>query len=205
MCNGYRCSVAAVVGLRERKKARTRRAIVEVARSLFLESGYDGTTLADIAAAADVAPGTVRNYFATKADIVFSAQDEAIAALVDAVQGREPGTSALAPVRQWLSDPAPAAASRRDELPGEAAWLRGMPKLVSSSPELSSAARRRYEGLEEALERALAVEVGEAPAGVLARMVAAALLFADDDPKADRGYLGRCIDATARAVAAVPA
>lgn len=196
--------MAAVAGLRERKKARTRRTIVEVARALFLEHGYEGTTLADIAATAEVAPGTIRNYFSTKADIVFAAQDEAIDGLVHAVEGRPPGASAIEPVTAWLSDPA--AASRAwSGMPGDALWRRRMPRLVASSPELVSAARRRYDGVEHSLARALAAEAGEARAALLARMVVAALAFADDDPRADRRSIGRCIEATARAVTAAGA
>ena len=41
-------------GLRERKKQQTREAIERAANELFLERGYQATTLPDIAEAADV-------------------------------------------------------------------------------------------------------------------------------------------------------
>ncbi len=57
-------------GLRERKKARTRALIQQTALRLFREQGYDGTTVEQIAEAAEVSPSTVFNYFPTKPDLV---------------------------------------------------------------------------------------------------------------------------------------
>ena len=59
-------------GLRERKKQRTRRTIVDVATRLFAEQGYDATTLVQIADEAEIAPSTFFNYFPAKVDIVFA-------------------------------------------------------------------------------------------------------------------------------------
>ena len=48
--------------LRERKRVRTREALIDAAAELFERRGYDGTTIADIAAAADVSTRTFFSY-----------------------------------------------------------------------------------------------------------------------------------------------
>jgi AcrR family transcriptional regulator len=57
-------------GRRARKKAATRRVIVETAIRLFGDHGIDAVTVDQIAVAADIGKGTIYNYFPTKEDIV---------------------------------------------------------------------------------------------------------------------------------------
>jgi AcrR family transcriptional regulator len=50
----------------ERKKAKTKEMIYQTALQLFMEKGFDNTTVDEIAAKADVAKGTFFNYFPHK-------------------------------------------------------------------------------------------------------------------------------------------
>lgn len=59
-------------GLRGRKKARRRDEIIAAAKDLFARQGIDATTMADIAAAADISTPTVFNYFGSKDGILIA-------------------------------------------------------------------------------------------------------------------------------------
>ncbi len=87
----------APVGLRARKKARTRALIQEQALRLFAAQGYDETTAEQIAEASEVAASTLFRYFPTKADIVrYDALDPI---LFDAYRRQPPGLPAMAALR----------------------------------------------------------------------------------------------------------
>ncbi|MBN2586674.1 MAG: TetR/AcrR family transcriptional regulator [Candidatus Fermentibacteraceae bacterium] len=63
------------MGLREVKKERARSAILKAARELFFSLGYDGTTVEAMAQKAEVAVGTVYNYFESKSSIILAITD----------------------------------------------------------------------------------------------------------------------------------
>jgi AcrR family transcriptional regulator len=60
-------------------KEATRKRILEVARRLFAEKGYEETTTRDIARAAGIASGTLFNYFPSKEAVVAQLAGEALA------------------------------------------------------------------------------------------------------------------------------
>jgi AcrR family transcriptional regulator len=77
-----------VVSLRERKRARTRQALVDAATRLFERNGYDQTTVADIAAAAEIGTRTFFSYFASKEEVLFPESDARVQATLDAIAAR---------------------------------------------------------------------------------------------------------------------
>jgi AcrR family transcriptional regulator len=77
--------------LRERKRLRTRQALIAAAAELFEARGYDGTTIADIAAAAGVSTRTFFSYFASKEEVLFPDADARVKAAQTAIDQRRPG------------------------------------------------------------------------------------------------------------------
>jgi AcrR family transcriptional regulator len=61
---------ASMDGLRERKRAQARAATIDVALDLFAERGYENVTVADICAAAQIAPRSFFRYLPTKEDLL---------------------------------------------------------------------------------------------------------------------------------------
>lgn len=79
------------MSLRDRKRARTRQALIDAATELFEQKGYVETTVADIAAAADIGTRTFFSYFASKEELLFPDGELRIQAAVDAIATRKPG------------------------------------------------------------------------------------------------------------------
>ncbi|MEV7733157.1 helix-turn-helix domain-containing protein [Streptomyces sp. NPDC088921] len=80
----------AAPSLRDRKRERTRRALIDAAADLFERKGYDETTVAEIAAAAEIGTRTFFGYFASKEDILFPDSDARARTTIEAIAGRGP-------------------------------------------------------------------------------------------------------------------
>lgn len=155
-------------GLRELKKQQTRQAISDHATRLFIERGFDKVTIADVAAAAQVAKMTVTNYFPRKEDLALDHQDEFVASLARTVAARPAGDSAFGALRAAYRG----AIARQDPVLGFSGPM--FARMIADSPALTARLRDFHDLREQALAGELARETGD----VVRARVAAALLAA---------------------------
>ena len=154
-------------GLRERKKQRTREAISRAALELFARGGYQETTLAEIAEAAEVSTRTIFAYFPSKEDILFSDFAAMRDALAQALSERPPGQDALTTLREFI----------RSQSHKKGALQKKLAQIIESDETLASHQRARLAQLQELLAAAIADDLGAGP-GDLRPQVAAASLTA---------------------------
>jgi AcrR family transcriptional regulator len=165
--------LAAPLGLRERKKLKTRRAIRSAAFGLFGAQGYETTTVDQIAAAAEVSPSTFFRYFPTKEDLVISDDyDPLMEAGLRARPNDEPLVESvreamIAPLRQIL-------AAERDEV------LLRM-QLYREVPAIRARALAEQQRTATMLCRLLADRTGRPADGLELRALVAAILAASSE------------------------
>ncbi|MFC8797555.1 TetR/AcrR family transcriptional regulator [Promicromonospora sp. NPDC057138] len=142
------------LGRRERKKAATRKTIVDAATELFLARGFDDVSVREIADKADVSPTTVFAHFPQKEALLFGDEATQHERLVSAIRDRPAGTSISTALRDHYRAELAEMASR----PNGARVL----KLMESTPSLMNHASRMWLRHEDALADAVAQELGRA-------------------------------------------
>ncbi|EDY45262.2 TetR/AcrR family transcriptional regulator [Streptomyces sp. SPB074] len=159
-------------GLRERKKAETRRRLREVALGLFTERGFEAVSVAEIAEAAGVSKMTVFNYFGSKEELVLQPLQEHVEDTARAVRERAPGEPAVAALRRtYLAALAAGDASLGgSDLP----LVLRLQGLIASTPPLLE----RVLVLRGLSERALAAELTAATGDEAGAALAAAQILA---------------------------
>jgi AcrR family transcriptional regulator len=190
---GYHCqAMEATPGLRERKKQRTREAIVEAAFDLFEERGFDGTTIADIAEAAEIAPRTFFSYFPSKDDVVFWDFEETYAMVASWLREREPGINAIDALRAGV-------AGAKGDASAERLRCKRVRRRLAREDESLAAHHRYLQGkFAELLAEAVARDLGDEPGDLRPRLVAAAATAAiaviDDLPDGDAVHTVETLD-----------
>jgi AcrR family transcriptional regulator len=155
-------------GLRERKKQATREALTRAALELFVDRGYDETTLDEIAEAAGVSTRTIFAYFPSKEDILFCTMGTMRDALATALADRPAGTDALAALRDFILS----SAHEKTELDYK------LGQVVAADPTLASHKRARIAELQEVLAAAIADDLGVGPDDLRPQVAAASLTAA---------------------------
>jgi AcrR family transcriptional regulator len=127
------------VGLRERKKQRTRELLVDSAVKLCLRQGYYRTTVEQIAAAADVSARTFSRYFATKEAVLVTVMDDLVDAAANELAAIPPSVPPLEALCRAHADMLRKVPTGR--VPGlNAAKVALMVNVLSSAGELREAA-----------------------------------------------------------------
>jgi AcrR family transcriptional regulator len=158
-------------GLRERKKQRTREQIIEAAMGLFAERGYQATTIADIAAAADVAPRTFFSYFPSKEAVVFHNVDRDLDGLAATLRDRLPGETAFDALRRWID-------AMFEEWTAEEQETILRKRLCGEDEGLANFEGGVMARINELLLEAIANDLGEPQDALRPRLVAAAAMAA---------------------------
>ena len=158
-------------GLRERKKQRTRELIADTALQLFLERGFDGVTVAEIAQAAEVDAKTIYNYFPSKPDLVYQRLEAFETDLLNTVRERKPGESILTAFASFVLGSqgmlADEDASRR---------LRALNEMITQSETLLAHEQQVFARYTASLAALIGAETGAREDDVLPWLAAHALI-----------------------------
>src|SRR5262252_9101412 len=152
-------------GRRERKKQRTREALVAAAMELFAAKGYEHTAVHEITDAVDVAERTFFRYFASKEDLVLSFVRDGMTAFAQALAAAR--HAFLASLRQL-------GGSTGEDMPSYLSVLR----LIDSTPALLAAYLRYIHEHDEEVIAVLAQREGVDPATDLRPRLLAAVIGA---------------------------
>ncbi|MFI0779585.1 TetR family transcriptional regulator [Streptomyces sp. NPDC021212] len=146
-------------GLRERKKQRTRGALVRSALDLFTCQGYDHTTVDEIAESVDVSQRTFFRYFANKEQVAFATQDSAESHFFAALCARPAHEAPLAALRNAVLDAWSTIGDAIEELVPAELHMR-MYRVIESTPALLAVHLRRTAELEERIASEIARREG---------------------------------------------
>ncbi|GAC1041502.1 TetR family transcriptional regulator [Rhizobium sp. No.120] len=134
-------------GRRERKRRQTRERIEAAALKLFLERGFDATTIEDITEAADVSKRSFFDYFPSKEEVVAAWQDGFARELIDAVAVQPEDASIIDVIEAAVNSALRAAIADPQSL--------ALAALIHNTPTLQARDQLKYAKLEKKLTDAL--------------------------------------------------
>ena len=169
----YDQRVTAPIGLRERKKQRTRQLLSETARRLFSERGFERVSIAEIARVADVSEQTVFNYFPSKEDLVYSGLETFEDQLLAVIRDRPPGTTVIDAFGDFILEPRGLLATDDDAAARE---LIGVTRMIGASPALLAREQQILARYTDALAQLIAEETGARAGDLRPDVVASALI-----------------------------
>ncbi|MFI9355655.1 TetR/AcrR family transcriptional regulator [Streptomyces lydicus] len=146
-------------GLRERKKQRTRDALIRAALELFTEQGYEATTVDEIAEAVDVSQRTYFRYFANKEDVAFAVQEMVEARFMAELTARPATEAPLTALRSAVMVAWDDIGSAIESVIPVELHMRSY-QMIESTPALMAVHLRRSSELEEQIARLIARREG---------------------------------------------
>jgi AcrR family transcriptional regulator len=165
--------MTAELGLRERKKQRTRQRLSETARRLFSERGFEQVSVAEIAREADVSEQTVFNYFPSKEDLVYSGLETFESQLLAAIRERPVGQTVIDAFGDFILEPRGLLATEDDAAADE---LIAMTRMIAASPALLAREQQIFARYTDTLARLIAEETGDRAGDRRPHVVANALI-----------------------------
>lgn len=152
-------TVPAASGLRERKKQRTRDALIRVALELFTTQGYEGTTVDEIADTVEVSQRTFFRYFASKEDVAFAVQQMVEEQFIRALTERPPEEGPFDAMRNAVLSAWDTIGEAIAEVVPVELYLRSF-QVIESTPALLAVHLRRSTEMEESISRIIAGREG---------------------------------------------
>ncbi len=146
-------------GLRERKKQRTRDALVRAALELFVSQGYEETTVDEIAAAVDVSQRTFFRYFAGKEEAAFAVQEMTESHFMAALRERPAAEAPLEALRRAVTESWDTIGEAIEAAIPVELHMRTC-QLIESTPTLLATHLRRSTEVEEEIARVIADREG---------------------------------------------
>ncbi|MEY9990998.1 AcrR family transcriptional regulator [Streptomyces sp. V4I8] len=145
--------------LRERKKQRTREALLRTALELFTTQGYERTTVDDIAEAVDVSQRTFFRYFAGKEEAALALMEVTVTHFLEGVRARPPHEAPMEALRRAVLEGWDTLNDVVEAIAPVELYLR-MCRVIESTPALLAAHLRRSVEVEEAMAAILAEREG---------------------------------------------